>query len=177
VLPVRPPGTEATHSHTDWTGYPRREVLAAVGLSATVSTAGCLDSVLGRELRLAEFGVSNYGADAHRFDLRVRRDGEVVHRSSHEIRGRDEDRVYGAAPDCNWEGTPGAYEVSVRVDGGEWQSRSVAEARDGWRDAVSCASAHVWYEDAVRIDLRDDCADLFSVPPETCLPGDKSDAS
>lgn len=155
----------------------RRALLAAVGLSATVSTAGCLDSVLGRELRLATVGVSNYDDDAHRFDLRVDRDGEVVHRSSHELRGRDDDRVYGAAPDCDWAGTPGTYEVSVRVDGGEWQSRSVAEVSDGWRDAVSCASTYVWYDGAVWIDLRADCGELFAVSPETCLPDDGADGS
>jgi hypothetical protein len=154
----------------------RREFLAVTGLSATVSTAGCLDTVFGRDIRLARFSVSNYDEEAHRFDLRVDRDGEVVHRSSHEVRARDE-VIYGETPECDWEGTPGAYEVSARADGGEWESRPLAEVRDGRRDSVSCASAYVSYGPPVGIRFRPDCEELSAVSPENCLPEGESDES
>ncbi|MFC5365792.1 hypothetical protein [Salinirubrum litoreum] len=152
----------------------RREFLAVAGLSATVSTAGCLDSVLGRERRLARVGLSNFADESHRFDLRVARDDETVHESTHEVRGASDDRIFGTAPDCDWGTTPGDYEVFARVDGGEWASRSASEIGERWDDSASCVSAHVQYGDSLWIDIRGDCDELFTVSPETCLVGDET---
>lgn len=153
----------------------RRAFLAVAGLSGTVPTAGCLDTVPGRESRLARVAVSNFADESHRFHLRVARDGETVHRSTHEVRGKGDGRIYSAIPDCDWGTTPGRYEVFARVDGGEWTSRSVSAVRDGWRDSVSCTSAQVRYGDTLWIDLRDDCEELFAVSPETCVVDDETD--
>lgn len=155
----------------------RREFLAVAGLSATVSTAGCLDSVLGRERRLARVALSNADDDSHRFDLRVARDGETVHESTHEVRGASDDRIFSAVPDCDWGTTPGDYEVFARVDGGEWLSKAVSAGSDEWRDSVSCVSAQVRYGDSLWIDFRDDCDELFAVSPETCLADDGTDTA
>lgn len=149
----------------------RRAFLAGAGLSVTGSTAGCLGAVPGigqRELQLAWFGVSNYDPDPHRFDLRVERDGEVVHRSTHDIDGRTEDLVHGESVDCTWDATPGVYEVSVRVDAGAWVSKPLSDVSDGWRDSVTCATAHGWYEDDLWIDLRENCERYWSAEHDVC---------
>lgn len=104
----------------------RRALLTAVGLSITASTAGCLNIILNRgdqQIQLARFSAGNFDSDTHQFDLRVDRDGETVHRSTHEIRGKGADRIYGAIADCDWGTTRGMYEVYARVDGGEWTSK------------------------------------------------------
>lgn len=158
----------------------RRSFLATIGLSATASTAGCIDSALDggeRGIQLARFSVGNLDSDPHRFDLRVERDGETVHRSTHRVRGTSEDIIHGAVADCDWGTTPGTYEVFVRVDGGEWTAKPLSEVRDGWRDSVECATAHAeYYENGnLWIRLRDDCERFVpSAATGVCSPDDQT---
>lgn len=51
------------------------------------------------------------------------------------------------------------YEVYARVDGGEWTSKLVADVKEGWRDSVKCATAHVEYHENGHLWLRlqDNC--------------------
>lgn len=142
----------------------RRALLATLGSSMAVSTAGCLDTIadsFDEPIRLARLAALNFDSRAHQFDLRVDRDGETVHRSSHQIRGKDDEQLYGEEADCTWGSTPGTYEIAARVDGGEWTVRPLADVVDGWRDTVECATAEVWYEAGdVWIRLQDNCGRL-----------------
>lgn len=136
----------------------RRALLTAVGLSATVSTAGCLNRG-DQQVQLARFSAENFDSEIHQFDLCVDRDGETVHRSTHEIRGKGENRIYGAVADCDWGMAPGTYEVFARVDGGEWTSKPLTDVKEGWFDSVTCATAHVEYHENGHLWLRlqDNC--------------------
>ncbi|WP_265110890.1 hypothetical protein [Halosolutus halophilus] len=141
----------------------RRALLGTLAGAMTASTAGCLDLV--SELRthpmqLARLSVSNWDSAPHRFDLRVDRDGETVHRSSHEIPGKEDARVHGEVADCDWGTTPGDYELFARVDGGDWEGKSLDEVDAGGRDTVECATAQVRYEESVWIRLLDNCDSL-----------------
>ncbi|WP_254532041.1 hypothetical protein [Natrinema gelatinilyticum] len=146
------------------------ETLAGVG---TVSTAGCLNAVSelrAQPMQLARFTVDNWDSALHQFDLRVDRDGETVHRSSHEIPGKD-DRVHGKVVGCDWGTTPGEYDLFARVDDGDWVHKSLDEVVDGWRDTVECATANVQYESEylwIRVlDACDRYAYEFSVIEES----------
>lgn len=137
----------------------RRALLAAVGLSTAVSTGGCLDTVFGNDgIHLARFSATNHTADPVEFDLRVDRDGETVHRSSHRVRGMGDGRIHGAVADCDWASTAGEYEVFARADGSDWTSKPLEDVGDGWRDSVDCATALAeFYEDDVWLRVRADC--------------------
>ncbi len=136
----------------------RRPLLTAVGLSATAATAGCLNRG-NQQVQLARFSAENFDSEIHQFDLRVDRDGETVHWSTHEIRGKGENRIYGAVADCDWETAPGTYEVFARVDAGEWTSKLLTDVKEGWLDSVKCATAHVECHDNGHLWLRlqDNC--------------------
>lgn len=141
----------------------RRALLSALGTAAAVSTAGCLDAVGARfdePMQLARFTAFNDDTESHDFDLRVDRDGETVHRSSHRVRGKDDDRIYAEAADCGWGTAEGRYEVFARVDGGEWTGKPLTDVTDDWRNTVDCATAEAWFGDALGIRLDDDCDEL-----------------
>lgn len=110
--------------------------------------------------RIGWLGVSNYDADPHRFEVRVKRDGSVVHESSHAIRGGEDDVAPGTVVDCTWGDTAGAYAIGARIDGNEWVERSVDEAIDG---AVDCVTVRVSYgdrSDELDIFARENCDDV-----------------
>lgn len=149
----------------------RRSLLTAIGLSTAVSTAGCLDTVFGNDpIHLARFAATNHTPDSVQFDLRVDRDGETVHDSSHQIRGKDDGRIYGKIADCDWGTTAGEYEVFARVDDAEWASKPLSDVRDGWRDTVECATALAEYhEGGLWLRVRDDCdRQLPAASPGVC---------
>ena len=157
----------------------RRDLLTVAGLSATTSTVGGLDAVLDRqEIRLARFSVDNFDTTSHRFDLRVDRDGETVHRSSFRIQGKGENRVYGEVADCDWGTTPGEYEVFARADGADWTSKSLDDVTEGWRETADCATAHaIYFENGnFWLRLQDDC-ERFVPTPSTgvCTIDDQTD--
>jgi hypothetical protein len=142
----------------------RRALLSTVGSAAVLSTAGCLDAIgarLDEPMQLGRFTASNSDSDPHTFDLRVNRDGETVHRSSHRIRGMDDGVIHGAATDCDWGTARGNYEVFARVDGGNWTRKPLTDVTDDWRNTVDCATAQAWYEGGdLWLRLRDDCEKL-----------------
>ena len=158
----------------------RRAFLTAVGLSVTASVAGCLGQIPGVEterIQLARFSVSNMDTAPHQFDLRVERNGETVHESTHDVDGRTPDRITGASAGCTWGTTPGAYDVFVRVDNGEWVSESLSEVKENWWDDVSCASVRAYYETEVGFVLFDNCEDHSPTDPDVCLPTDRSNTA
>lgn len=128
----------------------RRALLASLGFAATASASGCLVSLedrLDTTVQLGWFGVHNFTADPHVFDLRVTHGGVRVHESSHEVRGREERFVHGAVAECDWGSEPGDYRVVARVDGGDWESASLTAFDARWTDDVDCAIADVQYRD------------------------------
>lgn len=141
----------------------RRALLSTFGTSAVLSTAGCLDAVgaaFDEPMHLARFTAFNDDVDRHTFDLRVDRNGEVVHQSSHRIQGKDDDRIYAESADCGWGTAKGNYEVFARVDDGEWTGKILTEVTDDWRNTVECATAEAWFGDQLAILLDDDCDKL-----------------
>lgn len=140
----------------------RRVLLAAAGSTALAASAGCLTRVrdaLDRTMRLGWVGAHNRDTDPHRFDLRVERDGTVVH----EIRGRDGSYVHGAVADCTWGDAAGRYRVGGRVDGGDWTWESLSRLDEAYRTPVDCATAQVLYAgDEVAIRLQAGCGRVAS---------------
>lgn len=135
----------------------RRTLLAAV--AGTGSLAGCVDRLSGApEIRLGRVTISNADRASHRFTLRVRDDGDLVHRSTHEVPGRTDDRIPGATAPCEWGGDPGDYEVGVRVDGGPWTTAALRDEGSLF-DAPDCLVAVSRYhpDDGIFVRLAADC--------------------
>jgi|GEM_PF-1553805 len=136
----------------------RRTFLASTCVLLTPFHAGCLSSI--REFRtssvqLGWFGVHNADPEsAHTFALEVKRDGEVVHESVHEVDAAEEFENSGLHSDgavaaCDWGQTAGDYIVRVCVDGEESVEESALEfARENGADCV-IADAEYRNHDAV----------------------------
>lgn len=139
----------------------RRALLVAVGATATTAAIGRFaspDDRLDATMRLGWLGTANFDADPHQFELRVERDGEQVHHSSHEVRGQDGNVVHGAVADCTWGSAPGEYTVFARVDGGEWTERSSSDFESYNRADVTCGVAEVRYRsETCEIAFRETC--------------------
>ena len=104
--------------------------------------------------KLAWLAVSNYDeTSGHRFDVRVERDGEVVHESTHTVGKKPEDRIPGAVADCTWNDVAGRYVVFARMDDGDWTERSLTEEFDRVPECVTAevrywsGSLAVWVQD------------------------------
>lgn len=112
----------------------RRSFLTALAFTPLGAGSGCLSRTQGqaaRGMHLGWYAVANHDTESHHFGLRVERDGEQVHRSSHEVQGRDENDIHGAVADCTWDDTAGDYSVFARVDGGEWVAESLSGTESG----------------------------------------------
>ncbi len=88
-------------------------------MGGATALAGCLSFASGPEqTRLRCLEVSNNHADSHTLHVRVTSDGEVVHRSTHELRSRMGPRI---AVNQTWPNESGQYSVSARLDNrSEW---------------------------------------------------------
>lgn len=115
----------------------RRTFIAGLTAASLGTIGGCLSDAGGQsdDVRLGWYNVGNFDTEPHRFGMRVERDGEQVHQSSHMVQGRtDPDRasetatIYSATAECTWEDTPGEYTVSVRVDGDEWVKNRLSDS-------------------------------------------------
>lgn len=120
----------------------RRSVLGAIGTLGVTSLSGCLGFFENDSPPTTTVGwisLSNHDPDSsHEITLRLERDGEVVHTSSHTIPEKEGRSVAGAVPDCTWETKPGEYVVSTRADGGEWVQRNVTTTpEEKSRDCVT----------------------------------------
>lgn len=115
------------------------------GLLAAASVAGCLDWVptVG-ETSLGLFAVYNFDSDSgHRFDIRIERDGTMVHESTHQLEAYgSESEPSHVVPSCTWDDKAGDYSVSVRRDGEEWHSYNVVQ---GELRPPECVIAYVQY--------------------------------
>ena len=100
--------------------------LAAVGASMT---GGCLDQSTPPETttKLGLLAIENYDTESgHEFDIRVERDGDIVHRSSHSVEKTSLPQISGPVLDCPWRFIEGKYTVSARVDDSEWLGQPLA---------------------------------------------------
>lgn len=124
----------------------RRNFLTALALVPLGTGSGCLSRMQGQapqEMRLGWYAVANHDAESHHFGLRVERDGETIHQSSHEVQGRNGNVIHGAVADCTWDETVGDYSVFARVDGGEWVAESLSGMESG--QGMTCAVVEAKY--------------------------------
>ena len=114
----------------------RRAVVAAL----VSGLAGCLDGIgVGGDreaVSLSWIGLANRHPEPQRVTVRVRRDGEGVHRATYSVDGFDEDENAPgiAVVPCAWSAAAGEFAVGARV-GGEWTELAPEELR---RDGAAC---------------------------------------
>ena len=139
----------------------RRSLLRVLGVAGVTGLAGCQGLPrLGASTTLGRLTVSNWDEqERHRFGLRVDRDAETVHESTHSVEPKD-DVLPGAVADCTWEPRDGEYVVAARVDGGEWRRFELLERVEG---APACLTGSVHYrparsaEESLTVLVRADC--------------------
>lgn len=132
----------------------RRKVLATTGSVLGSLSTGCLGSLTdGDEIQLSSVSVLNSASEPHTVSLRVHRDDELVHESTHELEGSNHAMVSGASVECQWEEVPGEFTVSARVDSDDWTERDMADGTD-----ADCVEAHVTADqDGVAIGRVERC--------------------
>ncbi|GAB7093974.1 hypothetical protein JCM30237_11260 [Halolamina litorea] len=143
----------------------RRSLLGTLGVAGVAGLAGCQGLPrLGASTTLGRLTVSNWDErESHRFGLRVDRDGETVHESTHTVESKSDDVLPGAVADCTWDPQDGEYVVAARVDGGEWQRFDLLDRVDSSPD---CLTAAVDYrpdgpaEESFSVRVRADCAEF-----------------
>jgi hypothetical protein len=125
----------------------RRTYLSSLGVAGTIGLAGCVVGYApsGQEkTRLARLGVVNEDEErSHRFRLRVERDGEVVHESSHTLEKVPESPYEGsgAVVDCTWDGSAGRYVVFAQIDESEWVEKNLTEDYEQYETIPDCVVA------------------------------------
>ena len=122
--------------------HTRRTVLGvAAATVASVSAAGCTGA-LGDStepgvadpegVKLEELSIQNANSRAHRVQLAVEADGDVLHLGTYELDGGGDSRTL----DGEWTETPGAYRIHATLDDGEVQTADVADGMGGETDCV-----------------------------------------
>ena len=133
----------------------RRDVLRAAGLTGLLGLSGCTGAVpIVGETTLGMFAVYNYHQESdHRFDVRIERDGAVVHESSHRLRAFDPTAESASPPNavvsCTWNDTAGEYTVFVRSDSREWRQFDVIDGVAQTVRPPECVIAYARYGDDV----------------------------
>ena len=144
----------------------RRALLGTVVTVGTFATSGCLGRLLlpDTSTKLGLLAIENYDTkNGHEFDVRVERDGDIVHRSSHSVNKTVLPHISGLVLECPWEFVEGEYAVSARVDDGEWLNQPLAAPFDTVPDCVisvirygSLPSEGI-EPPPFAIEVRDDC--------------------
>lgn len=128
----------------------RRQLLAAMATSTSVTAAGCSSGSDNQPIQLGMYVVHNHHLDtSHQYDLEVIRDGDSVHYSSHNVQSADQyedggTHAHAAVAECDWGDAMGDYAVKVRVDESEWIERSVNEFAES--SDVGCILVQVSHE-------------------------------
>jgi len=122
----------------------RRAFLTTLAATGPGLGSGCLSSLDDSALRLGYLDVANWDTEPHRLEVRVARDGAQVHTSSHELSGRDTDRIPSEVVDCTWDDMPGEYTVSGRADDGARTEQPLRPSAVPDADA-DCLAVGVWY--------------------------------
>lgn len=138
----------------------RRSLLGTAGAAAVFGTAGCLETIGLREpeMTLGWYGVTNYTTESVALDVRVERDGEVVHEETYDVEGRADGRLGGEVVECTWDDVAGAYTVYAREEDSEWVSKSLSEIDDDLLRTGECVLAEALYRGhTIEFWLRDRC--------------------
>ena len=117
----------------------RRALLGTVATVGTSAMSGCLDRLLPPDTstKLGLLAIENYDTEnGHEFDVRVERDGNIVHRSSHSVNKTSLPHISGLVLECPWEFVEGEYTVSARVNNEEWLNQPLAAPFDTVPDCV-----------------------------------------
>jgi hypothetical protein len=117
----------------------RRALLGTVVTVGTSAASGCVNRLLPPDTstKLGLLAIENYDTEnGHEFDLRVERDGDIVHRSSHSVKKTVLPHISGFVLECPWEFVDGEYTVSARIDNGEWLNQPLAAPFDTVPDCV-----------------------------------------
>ncbi|WP_439025518.1 hypothetical protein [Haloarchaeobius sp. DT45] len=156
----------------------RRTYLSSCCATGAIGLTGCLDGYLPSgdgTTRLGRLGVSNEDEErGHEFRLRVERDGDVVHESSHELEKDPESQHEGsgAAVDCTWGGRDGRYVVFARIDDSEWVEKELTEDYEQVPDCVIAVAIAGRQHPA--IEVYDWCGEYDE--DELCTPGTTTSA-
>lgn len=155
----------------------RRALIRSIPAIGFASVAGCLDRVptVG-ETKLGWFGIYNFDEKSgHLFDVRIERDGNVVHESSHQVGAYQHDPSRDSPPNSvvsrTWEDVAGDYTVFVRSDKRDRNSYGILE---GVVNPPACVMSYVTYGDNFGpgdnppqfefvID-EDECSEVRSLP-------------
>lgn len=107
---------------SSWSALP---VLLLIGCTGTDSeNEDVNESILSR------IALGNHIEESVRIDVLVDWEGEQVHESSHELDGLESngiDRAQGTIIERDWPDEPASWEVSARVNGGEWSSMTPSD--------------------------------------------------
>jgi hypothetical protein len=128
----------------------RRRLLAGLGTLGVGALAGCSTAAGSSTSRLAYVRVANWHPDAHTVHVLVERDGELVHWSSHDLPGR-ENEIPTRPITRTWADEQSEFVVRVRVDDQRtWKVFDLA-GREGDCYGVEArvneqGSVGVWYE-------------------------------
>lgn len=144
---------------------------AVLGGLAAVATAGCISNPTGDEsgggsgdpgVRLARLSVKNEDSREHTIHVIVKRGGDIVHWSSHELAASGTGA--GASREnlsCTWDGTTGQFEILARLDdASSWRSTVVAEDADCYQASVEIdgeGGLGVWYTTDCDIPASESC--------------------
>jgi hypothetical protein len=128
----------------------RRRVLAGLGTLGLGALAGCATAAGSSTSRLVYVRVANWHAEPHTVHVLVERDGDLVHWSSHDLAGRD-DEITTQPLDQTWADGEAEFVVRVRIDDRTtWKVFDLA-GREGDCYGVEArvneqGSVGVWYE-------------------------------
>lgn len=147
----------------------RRRFLGSLSALTVTSLSGCFGGALsfGSETKLARLSVVNWDEDkAHTIDVRVERDGTVVHEATYSVGAMDGNEARAAITDCTWDDVAGEYIVAARLTGGnKWREFNLLDAAEG---SPNCVIAAVQYghlasideDNPLNIEVRDRCDEV-----------------
>ncbi len=111
----------------------RRSLLAGLSTGVVSTLAGC--SVFGDSIateseryRIGDIRLTSRDPEPHQLDLLIRRDGDIIHWQSYDVRAYDPEKRGGTmyttvVPATEFGGcTPGVYNLSARLENGTQQT-------------------------------------------------------
>lgn len=142
---------------------------AVLGGLATMATAGCISNPAssggagGSGTRLARLSVKNEDDRQHTIHVIVKRGGEIVHWSSHELASIDSYGTARANLSCTWGDDTGQFEILARLDDETaWRSTIVDDQADCYQASVEvdrAGSLGVWFMADCNIPESELCGD------------------
>lgn len=147
----------------------RRELLGSAAVVGAPTLSGCAGVLpFGRSTtKLARLSVVNWDEDAAQtVDVRVERDGTVVHESTHTVGQMQGNEAQATVVDCTWDDVPGEYVVAARLAGdSDWRTFDLLDATE---QSPSCVIAAVQYgqvsgideQQPLNIEVRDRCDEV-----------------